>query len=96
MMAGWNLPPGVSASDPHITPPGPGLGRGVKKVLRYVDAVRELDALKRQLAADPAKIEGPKFKKLLDEAVTQHDAALRCLTGGELGRARRLLATPVK
>lgn len=62
-----------------------------ERVAQYVDARRDLEALRQQLRADPAKLKHPRFAQHLEEALRESDVVLRTLTGGDLGKAMRQL-----
>lgn len=69
--------------------------RGDRNVQLYVDAKRDLDSLRRQSIADPTRLKSDVFMKFLNDATVAVDTMYRSLTGSQLGRARRILATPL-
>lgn len=62
------------------------------KIAEYVEVVREIRALKRQLAEFPELNESPIWKRDYTEAKVRLLNAERDLRGGELGQAKALLA----
>lgn len=63
------------------------------KIARYVEAVRELAALRAQMVADPSRLSSARFTAFLEAAKRERDLAFEDLRGGDLGKANRILAT---
>jgi hypothetical protein len=66
--------------------------RGDRNVAAYVEARDALDRLQVQLDADPTRRDNGIFMAHYTEARRASTVAFRTLTGGQLGRAQRLLA----
>ena len=62
-----------------------------RKVTRYLDAIRERDALTAQLAQYPELRDSKRWMDDYNLARTRVAEYHRALTGGELGKARRLM-----
>lgn len=82
-----DLPPGVSVNDPHINPPAP---KKRNKVNPYVMAVRRLRRLERKLEAKEQTLL-PLKRKITGQRVVVVERMAK-LTGGELAKAKKLLA----
>ena len=67
--------------------------KGDRKVQAYLDAEQEKRVMERQKLADPTCVMRPVWLRDYNEAKVRANETRARLTGGELGRATRILKT---